>query len=189
MGWAERDGDGERHRGRPGALSDPWTNLGSGQMGQQGTSLWEWGPQGAQQLLVCLVGGTGLWRLLPRGHWSAGQSAGSAGSPQHRPPLPRESLPTTQCMAPQSVLGFHMTPVTSGRFWRVHLTPLFRGAASCGLSPQPALSFRGGHHLQPTTRPAPGLGRRLGPGMAWGVTQHVAAPCLVRGRLHACFSH
>lgn len=34
----------------------------------------------------------------------------------------------------------------------------------------------GGHHLQPTARPAPGLGRRLGPGTAWGVTQHVAAP-------------
>ena len=107
MGWAERverDGDGERHRGRPGALSDPWTNLGSGQMGQQGTSLWEWGPQGARQLLVCLAGGKGLWRLLPRGHWSDGQSAGSAGSPSTAPYsrgslCPRPSAqPLSQCL-------------------------------------------------------------------------------------------
>lgn len=96
-----------------------------------------------RQCLLCPAGGTGLWCLLPRGRWSAGQSAGSAGNPQHRPPPPRESLPMAQCTAPQSVLGFHT----------ILVTPHFRSAAPCGPSPQPAPSFQGGHHLRPHRTP------------------------------------
>lgn len=185
MGWAERaerDGDGESqsdgHRGRPGALSDPWTNLGSGQTGQQGTPLWERAHREPGSFSSARRVGRGCGACFHGVTGLQGRALGQLGAPSTAPPLPRESLPTTQCTAPQSVLGFHTTPVTSGIFWRVHLTPPFKGAASCGPSPQPALSFRGGggHHLQPTARPAPGLGRRLGPGTAWGVTQHVAAP-------------
>ena len=82
--------------------------------------VWEGGPQGATS-----AGGMGLWCLLPRGRWSAGQSAGLAGNPQHRPPPPRESLPTAQCTAPQSVPGFHT----------ILVTPHFRGAAASAVLP------------------------------------------------------
>ena len=112
-----------------------------------------------RQCLLCPAGGTGLWCLLPRGRWSAGQSAGSAGNPQHRPPPPRESLPMAQCTAPQSVLGFHT----------ILVTPHFRSAAPCGPSPQPAPSFQGGHHLRPHHTPCccawPAPGSQDSPGV------------------------
>lgn len=131
-----------------------------------------------RQCLLCPAGGTGLWCLLPRGRWSAGQSAGSAGNPQHRPPPPRESLPMAQCTAPQSVLGFHM----------ILVTPHFTSAAPCGPSPQPAPSFRGGHHLRPHRTPCcAGAWSQDSPGhCTWPL--HMAAPCLAWEQLHAYFS-
>lgn len=158
-GWAERAAQRDRHRGRP-VLTVPWTNLSSGQTGTAGHARPGGGPhREPRQCLLCPAGGTGLWCLLPRGRWSAGQSAGSAGNPQHRPPPPRESLPMAQCTAPQSVLGFHM----------ILVTPHFTSAAPCGPSPQPAPSFQGGHHLRPHRTPCccawPAPGSQDSPGV------------------------
>ena len=132
---------------------------GSGAHREPGSFLSAW--RAGRGCGACFHGVTGL----------LGRALGRLGAPSTAPHS-RGSLPTTQCTAPQSVLGFHTTPVTSGRFWRVHLTPPFRGAASCGPSPQPAPSFRGG--TTPATHHTPCSWAWRAPGSWDGLGAHSA---------------